>query len=114
MCTSMMKDSRFQVAVLSMLILSMTLASADSGPCETTPRFCQGLDCPKFSVVNTTHAYEVRDYDKCKLCAYYSYFVVWVLIYDRQFSVSHHTQRRGLQHPPKGISFHGQGEGRQR
>lgn len=30
------------------------------------PLFCHGLDCPAYSVVNTTMLYEIRDYENCE------------------------------------------------
>lgn len=31
-----------------------------------SPLFCHGLDCPAYSVVNTTMLYEIRDYENCE------------------------------------------------
>ena len=29
------------------------------------PAFCKGLDCPKYTVLNTTATYEIREYKPC-------------------------------------------------
>ena len=50
------------VAVLSML-LTVTLAASIL---KEEPSFCNGLDCPKYTLVSTKQGYEVRNYEATK------------------------------------------------
>ena len=49
-------------AMRAVLVTAALLAGVAAAAAAPKPWFCHGLDCPEYTVLETTDAYEVREY----------------------------------------------------
>ena len=51
-------------ASVAVAVVAVLAVAASAAPVQDEPIFCHGLDCPKYTVLNSTKDYEVRQYAK--------------------------------------------------
>jgi hypothetical protein len=55
------------VTAYALAVLASLACISNAQLVSSLPPFCHGLDCPKFEVLKSTDAYEVREYESGEL-----------------------------------------------